>query len=125
MKKGIRRLGKYFLAGASTFVFDFSLLVLLTESVGINYVISSAIAFVVSMTLNYSLVRVFVFKYSDRGIVAGYNIFILIAVVGLILVVGLMALFVEIFNWNYMISRIIIAFIVGLWNYLMNLRINF
>ncbi|MDQ5955194.1 MAG: hypothetical protein QG621_197, partial [Patescibacteria group bacterium] len=48
-----------------------------------------------------------------------------IAGVGALMVMSLMFLFVAIFGWPYLISRVLIASVVGVWNYLMNLFFNF
>ena len=49
----------------------------------------------------------------------------MIALAGLLAVTGLMVVFVEILHMHYLPSRIIIAGMVGMWNYFMNLYVNF
>jgi len=56
---------------------------------------------------------------------AGYMRFVSMAVIGIILVAWGMKICVDLLGWNYIISRILIAAIVGMWNYLFNLFINF
>ena len=71
------------------------------------------------------LSRRFVFKGTLRSVHEGYGVFILIALAGMGAVTGLMVVFIEVLHMNYLPSRIIIAAMVGMWNYLMNLYVNF
>jgi putative flippase GtrA len=91
----------------------------------INYLLSTAVAFIFAATTNYFMCRHFVFSKTMRRLDHGYYYFILISLVGLVYVVVLMAVFVEFFNFNYFISRTFVAGFVGMWNYLMNLFFNF
>lgn len=65
------------------------------------------------------------FAQTTRGIKHGYYIFLGTAILGLIFVVLLMALFVEKLLLNYITARVIVAGIVGIYNYLVNLFFNF
>lgn len=38
---------------------------------------------------------------------------------------GLMYVFVDVMQFNYIVSRVGVAAVVGIWNYLMNLYFNF
>jgi putative flippase GtrA len=125
MHKGLVRFLKYASVGGSTFLFDLFLLYLLIDYFNIYYVLATAMAFGVAVSINYFLSRRFVFKGSLRSVHEGYGIFISIALVGLCTVTGLMVLFVEVFHMHYLPARVITASIVGLWNYLMNLYVNF
>jgi putative flippase GtrA len=125
MNKGLARLLKYSSVGVSTFLFDLLLLYLLIDYAKIFYPVATAMAFGIAVSINYILSRRFVFQGTLRSIHSGYGIFIAIASVGLVAVTGLMMVFVEVLHMNYIPARIIIAGIVGLWNYLMNLYVNF
>jgi putative flippase GtrA len=125
MSQKISRFLRYSLIGGTTFLLDLCLLFVFTDIFHIYYVASAGLGFVVAVSLNYLFSRRYVFKGTLRSVHAGYGIFLLIAGVGLVAITGLMALFVGVFGWNYLFSRIIIAGIVGFWNYLMNLYVNF
>lgn len=125
MNNTIARFLKYFAVGLSTFLLDLLLLYVLTDLFFINYILSAGGAFLVAVSINYTLSRRFVFAQTTRPLSAGYYWFISIAGIGLVAVMSLMFLFVSIFNWHYLISRIFIAGIVGMWNYLMNLFFTF
>lgn len=116
---------KYIVVGFSTFLFDLLLLYILTDILFVNYVLSAGVAFLIAVSINYYLSRTFVFNRTTREFVGGYYWFIAIAGIGMLAVMGLMFLFVAIFGWYYLVSRVVIAGIVGLWNYVMNLFFNF
>ncbi len=123
--RALIRFLKYSSVGFSTFIFDLFLLYFFTDILLINYLISTGLAFVIAITINYHLSRKFVFSKTTRGAKHGYYIFLSIAGLGLLFVVLLMALFVEKMNLNYVLARIIVAGIVGMYNYLVNLFLNF
>ncbi len=119
------RFFKYTSVGVSTFLFDLGLLYILTDTLHIYYVLSAALAFIIAVSCNYFISRKLVFKGTLRSAHAGYLIFLLIAGVGLATVTGLMYVFVTLLGMNYLLSRVLIAAVVGIWNYLMNLYVNF
>jgi putative flippase GtrA len=123
--KALFRFLKYSVIGFTTFLLDLLLLYFFTEILQINYLVSTALAFIIAVSINYHYSRKFVFSKTKRGVGQGYYIFLTIAGLGLLLVVLLMALFVEVLNFNYVLARIIIAGMVGIYNYLINLFFNF
>jgi putative flippase GtrA len=125
MQKALNRFLKYSSVGVSTFLFDLLLLYVLIDYVKIYYPIATAMAFGIAVSINYLLSRRFVFKGTLRSAHVGYGIFLSIAGAGMVAVTGLMVVFVEILKMDYLPSRVIIAGIVGTWNYLMNLYVNF
>ncbi|MBP7806835.1 GtrA family protein [Candidatus Gracilibacteria bacterium] len=124
-RKSLVRFSKYSSIGVSTFVGDLLLLFIFTDIFGIHYIISAGVAFLLAVSINYSLSRRLVFVGSDRSAKSGYILFMMITGIGLIFVMALMYIFVDIFGFDYIFSRVIIAGVVGMWNYLMNLYFNF
>jgi putative flippase GtrA len=125
MNKSLIRFLKYTSVGVSTFLFDLFLLYLLTDSFKIHYALATPLAFGIAVSINYFLSRRFVFKGTLRSVHAGYGVFLAIAGTGMAAVTGLMVVFVEVLHMEYLPARVIIAGIVGVWNYLMNLYVNF
>jgi putative flippase GtrA len=125
MNKGSKRFLKYTLVGGSTFALDLFFLFLLTDVFGWNYLIATALSFILSVSLNYLISRRYVFQGTLRSTHAGYVLFLGIAASGLLFVLLLMAICVEYFHIDYLLSRSIVALVVGMWNYLMNLYVNF
>lgn len=125
MNKALVRFLKYSLVGFSTFTLDLFLLYFLTDILLINYLVSTGLAFIIAISINYHFSRKFVFSKTARGKKQGYFIFLSISGLGLLMVIALMALLVEKINLNYVLARIIVALIVGIYNYLVNLFLNF
>ena len=84
----IVRFLKYTSIGVGTFVLDLGLLYILTDFLGLNYVIAAGMGFLLAVTLNYFLSRKFVFAGTDRSQKEGYAIFLFIAFIGLAIVTG-------------------------------------
>lgn len=125
MHKGLSRFLKYFLVGFSTFLFDLFLLYFLTDVALLHYLLATALAFIFAVSVNYYFSRKFVFSKTTRKVNEGYYIFLGVAGIGLVLVVLLMALLVEKIQLNYVVARIIVAGIVGIFSYTTNLFLNF
>lgn len=123
--RSLNRFFKYALVGGSTFLFDLLLLSIFTVNFHWNPVWSAGIAFLIAVSINYLISRRFVFKGTLRSIHAGYGGFLLIAGCGLVIVTSGMYLMVNVLSWNYLLSRVLIAFVTGIWNYLLNLYVNF
>lgn len=125
MRKTLKRFFKYSAVGFSTFILDLVLLYILTSFLSINYLIGTAIAFIIAVSLNYVLSRKYVFRKTTEKINISYLRFVSIAIFGLLIIVSSMFISVEIYNNNYIVSRVIIACVVGFLNYLFNLHLNF
>jgi len=100
------------------FSLDYALLYVLTEFLGLYYLLSAAISFTAANTLNFYLCARWVFP---TGLSGGrqYIAFLVVGAMGLALNTGLMALFTDVFFIHYMISKIIAASLVFFWNYFM------
>ncbi len=125
MNNTVLRFLKYFAVGFSTFLIDLFLLYVLTDIFLINYLLSTGLAFITAVSINYYFSRKIVFKKTSVKFSKGYYGFVIISGTGLLFIILLMAVFVELFLWNYLISRILVAGIVGVLSYLANLFINF
>jgi putative flippase GtrA len=121
----LKRFLHYSLIGLSTFLFDLALLSTLTQLGGFNPVWVAGASFLVAVSFNYFLSRRFVFVGTTRDRTVGYVYFIIIAVIGFLFVTGSMYLLVNMLGMYYLVARIMIAAITGVWNYSMNLFFNF
>ncbi len=77
-RKSLARFSKYSSIGVSTFAGDLLLLFIFTDIFGIHYIISAGLAFLLAVSMNYSLSRRFVFVGSDRSEKSGYILFMII-----------------------------------------------
>lgn len=121
----LTRLFKYALVGGSTFAFDLVILYAMTEFVGIPYYVSTPLAFIIAVSINYFVSRQFVFKGTTRHVHHGYFYFLGVAIIGGLLISGAVTLLVATFALHYLIARTLVACVVGIGNYLFNLHINF
>jgi putative flippase GtrA len=112
------QLFRYSFVGGFAFIVDFSLLVILTEFCGIYYLISTAIALTIGLSINYYLSVIWVFdkrKLANRSI--EFTLFAIIGIIGLGLNELFIWLFTEFAGFHYLISKIISTAIVYLWNF--------
>lgn len=110
---------RYFFVGGLAFAVDFVFLYLLTNQFKLYYLISAAISFILGLVVNYFLSKAWVFNKSvieNRFI--EFGIFALIGIIGLLANELFMWLFTERAHIHYLLSKIITAFIVFLWNFL-------
>lgn len=123
--RAIRRFFRYALVGVSTLAFDLVLLYIVTELFGVPYYISTPAAFLVAVTINYFISRKFVFRGTERRIHHGYAYFIAVALVGAFVTTSLVAFLVSFAHLYYLLARVLVAGIIGIGNYLLNLYLNF
>lgn len=110
---------RFCVVGGVSFVVDYSLLYMCTEFAGITYLYSSAIAFTVSVIINYWLCLIFVFQNKQKQSNRQKALFIGSSIVGLGLNQLCMYGFVEILGLYYMVAKIMATAIVTIWNYVM------
>lgn len=123
--RALTRFLKYALVGGSTFAFDLLLIWIMTEFLTVPYWASTALGFVIAVSLNYLVSRRFVFKGTSRRMHHGYLYFISFALGGAVLITGAVALLVSLLSLHYLVARILVACVVGMGNYLFNLHFNF
>ena len=84
MKKIINQLFKFGIVGGIAFVIDYGLLYLLTEKIGIYYLVSSLVSFSVSVIFNYIASVLWVFDVDkEKSKVRNFIYFIGLSIVGL------------------------------------------
>lgn len=104
--------------GGSAFLIDYSIMILLTEFLGINYLISNAISFTVSVIYNYLLSVHWVFDVNGgRSQTQDFLVFIILSVIGLGINQLIMWLCVDKLGIFYMISKIGATGIVMVYNF--------
>ncbi len=125
MNKRVKRFFKYSLVGISTFLIDLFLLWFFTSYLGIQYLVSTSIAFLVGVTINYFVGRKIVFKETARAVGQGYMYFLAIVSFGIISTLAVMYGIVNYTHLNIITARIITSGFIGIFNFLMNDIFNF
>lgn len=118
MKKLIAQFMKFGIVGVIAFVIDYGLMVLLTEVFGVPYLISTTVSFIISVIFNYFASMRFVFKRKDdMSRRREFIIFVVLSVIGLVINDVFMWLMVDFLFIDYRISKIVVTFIVAVWNF--------
>ena len=109
---------RYCFVGGTSFLIDFFIYIGLIEIFNVNYLISAAIAFAISVIFNYYLSTSWVFNQSNiENRVIEFNLFILISVMGLIFTEILLFVFIDWLSIGYILSKIIASILVMFWNF--------
>jgi putative flippase GtrA len=119
MRKLIKQIMRFGVVGASAFVIDYGLMIILTEICGINYLVSSGISFTVSVIFNYVLSVRWVFDVSGgRNKRKDFIVFVVLSVIGLGINQVMMWLLVEFLGNLYFIAKIFATAVVMVYNFI-------
>lgn len=118
MLRLFQQIVKFGIVGFLAFCVDYGILFLLTDILGCNYLLSSAIAFSISTVFNYIFSMKFVFISKDNANkIAEFTIFVLLSLSGVGITVLLMYIFVDCINLHYLIAKIVVTLIVMFYNF--------
>jgi len=108
---------RYIFVGGAAFLADYALLFLLTR-LGMHYLVAAVFAFLFGFLVNFSMGKWLVFqKETSMGRQKEMAGVLLISLVGLALTELLLFFFTEILYVHYMLSKVIAAGLVLLWNF--------
>ncbi len=116
-KKLIDQILKFGVVGGLAFLIDYGLLYVLTEFVGIHYLISSVISFTVSLIFNYILSIKWVFDVTKKQTAKEITIFVILSVIGLGINQAVMYVGSDLLHIYYMLTKIVATAIVMVWNF--------
>lgn len=109
---------KYGFVRGDAFVVDYGVLIFLTEVVGCHYLVSSSLAFCISILVSYFGSIGWVFNNPDTGSrTRDIAAFFLIGLVGLGLTDLILWILTDIVKLHYLISKIIATVVVFFWNF--------
>lgn len=112
------QLFRYCFVGGFAFIVDAGGLFLLTEYAGLYYLLSATISFILGLVVNYLLSKSWIFRKSKlTSRWTEFIIYSIIGVVGLGLNTLFLYLFTDCLHIYYMLSKIITAALVMLWNF--------
>lgn len=113
------QLVRYVVAGGVAFTVDFVLLWLLTEHIGVHYLLSTVIAYSVGLGITYLLSVYWIFnERSTRNWVVELTIFALIGIIGLGLTSLSMWFLTDRLQIHYLLSKIVTTGVVFIWNFI-------
>ena len=116
-EKLVKQIVKFGFVGGGAFLIDYSILYVLTEFVGIHYLISSVISFIISLIFNYILSIYWVFDVTKKQTAKEVLIFVILSVIGLGINQVVMYVGSDLLNIYYMITKLVATFIVMVWNF--------
>ncbi|MCL2485687.1 MAG: GtrA family protein [Endomicrobia bacterium] len=109
---------KYFFASGMALFVDFSLLFILTDFVGVYYILSATISFIAGLITAYILSKKFIFaKSSISNTKAEFLVFAAIGIAGLIINNLMLWTLTDKLGFYYMYSKFFTAFVTYLWNF--------
>ena len=118
IKHLIAQFVKFGVVGGISFVIDYGCMVLFTECFSIDYLISSTLSFIISVTFNYIASMKYVFGGKEgMSKRKEFIIFIVLSVIGLGINELLMWLGVEFAGVHYMITKIFATAVVMVFNF--------
>lgn len=107
---------KFTIVGVIAFIIDYGTLIILKELFKINLFISTELAFIFSVIINYYLSVKYVFNVNNKN--NNFIPFIILSFIGLILTELIMYIGVKKINISYLIVKIIATIIVMIFNFI-------
>ncbi len=106
---------RYIFVGGMAFIADAGMLWLI--SLAAHYLIAAAAGFVFGLVVNFALSKLFIFKSSDINAAAEFAAYAVIGIIGLGITELMMYLLTSKAGIYYMLSKIITAAVVLIWNF--------
>lgn len=107
------------------FLIGLGVLWLLVEQARVNAVLATGISFLIANSIHYIFGRTWIFAGSDRKLSTGYALFLVNAMVGLAVTVGLFWVLTELTPMNYLVARVVVSVFAGLAVFALNATMNF
>ena len=119
MNKLLGQIARFGVVGVIAFVIDYAVLLLLTEVCGVHYLVSSAVAFLVSVVFNYILSIAFVFETDkNQAKTAQFALFTLMSAGGLGVNQLMMWLLSDLLFIPYQLSKFAATGVVMVYNFI-------
>ncbi len=112
------QLFKFAIVGVIAAIVDVGVLVVLKELLFIDVLISSAVSFSISVTVNYLLSMTFVFKSKKQSRIKEFIIFVLLSIGGLILNQVILWFGIDFLSLHYLVVKFLAMVIVPVYNFI-------
>jgi putative flippase GtrA len=123
-KRGARLLARNTVVSTGVFLFGLAALSLLVEQLGMAKLPAAAVSFIAANSLHYVFGRTWIYRDTDRKVVAGYAYFLVNAMVGLGVTLALFAAFLAL-GMHYIPARVVTSVFAGLVLFVLNAVLNF
>jgi putative flippase GtrA len=119
-QKNLGEVIRFLVAGGSCLLLELACLYAFTEWAGLHYLYSSALAFTISVLVNYWLCRAWVFEGGNKKqSLKAASLFFGSSVAGLGINQLCMYTFVDLMGIYYMAAKLLAAVIVTVWNFVL------
>ena len=116
---------RYSLGWGLAALLDLFLLYMFTDIVGLYYLYSAVLAFIISVTLAYFFQKYITFRNYSKKHLSQWSIFFVFQLIGQTVYMSMLRIGVDILHTHYMLVAIIAKWIVFLRNYISNYYFNF
>lgn len=123
--KELTRFVRYNFASVVATVADVGLYWILVSFLGIFYLIAGTFTYCIGIVINFTITRFWAFSETQEKVGKSFVAFVIVNILMLILAMGCLALFVEILGIDFLISRILVIFVVVPFNYALNYFVIF
>lgn len=120
-----RRFGSYTMVGVGTFLFDLLLLWIFLTVFAVPEARAIGVAFFISVHINYIILRFWVYSKTSEKVPRTYLFFIVVAILFSFLIPHFVIWLNELLELNLLLSRILIAAVIGTVSFLINTFLNF
>lgn len=125
MFEKIKKLSKFAFIGGLATLLDWTIFYLLAIRAEVFYLVALIISFSTSAFFNFYLNKRFTFKNKSKKVIAQLSVFLVIASASLFLSILIMIIFVEYWQINKIVSRIITTSLVFFINYFVHKSLTF
>jgi putative flippase GtrA len=108
---------RFLVIGGFSALLEIVLLVFLVEWIGLGYLLSNSIAFLVVNLINFLLSKYWVFETGNRKKGVEIGLFYFVVLIGLALNQAVMFILVEFMSFDYKISKVAAILVTVIWNY--------
>ncbi len=116
LKENLKQLALYVIVGGLATVVEWAAFYIFNKMCAINYMIATALAFIISTFANWAFGKIILFKEKQNVLKELAKIY-LTSIAGLLMNLLIMWIAVNLIGINEMISKIIATGIVFLWNF--------
>jgi len=121
LREGIKEFFKFAVVGLIRTFVNITILYLLTENLGIYYLFSAVISFIIAMTNNFILNKIWTFgEQINLNLIEKYLKFLLVSIIALAINLLFLYTFTEIFEIYYIISQVLAITISLIINFIGN-----
>ncbi|WP_181304116.1 GtrA family protein [Rufibacter sp. XAAS-G3-1] len=123
--KEILQIVRFVIVGAFCAGCDFILYALLVKYFHFNYLLSNIVSTTLAIVINYFITKRWVFSSSKYSFKYEFTSFVILSLIGLFLNIGLIILFVEQWQMDPLLGKLLAIILVSVFNFISKKKIVF